>query len=1231
MLPAPGAAGSLGANKAIVIDAVAPTVAFNSAAPNPTNTSQIPVTVMFSESVSGFTAGDITTSNGTVSNFAGSGSTYTFDLVPSGQGLVTANIAAGVAQDAAGNGNTAATQFSRTYDSSAPTVSFNSAAPNPTTTSPIPVTVNFNESVTGFTAGDITTSNGTVLNFAGSGSTYTFDLVPSGQGLVTANIAAGVAQDAAGNPNTPATQFSRTYDSVPPTVSQLVRGNASPTNAGSVTFNLLYSEPVTNATASNFTLVPGGAVTGAMITNVVCNMGVQSCVITVNTGTGSGTLGLNLTNSTGVTDSAGSGVSNLPYVGEVYTLDKDAPDTTITPPTPANPTNATAATFGFTGSDTGGAGLFGFECKLDTGNFTPCTSPQSYTGLSDGPHTFQVRAFDAAGNVDPTPATYTWLIDTTAPMLGPCQANITNQSAGASCMATVTFTPPTATDAGGTPTVTCTPASGSSFPLGITTVSCKATDAVNNMSGPCTFTVQVIDTAAPTLSACPANITAPNTTNQCSTTVSYTTPTATDNCSTPTVSCSPASGTTFNLGVTTVTCTASDASPNSPDTTCSFTVTVNDTQNPSLTCPANITLNTAAGICTAVATYATPVPTDNCAGVTATCTPASGSTFQKGVTTVTCTATDAANNMASCSFTVTVNDNQNPTITCPSNQTATSLTGNPIPLTFPAPTAADNCSGVMTACVPASGSNFAVGITTVTCTATDASNRTATCSFTVTVISCTSIACPTDVSVATTGNSATVNYSLPVPTGSCGTITCSPASGSTFNLGVTTVTCASSIGNQSCSFKVTVNRVSGSAFDPLLCTGPGNTVQATLVISNNGNVNQTVADTTTFTNLNGVPGSCAITPNVGTCVVTNGNLTYNATLTPGQTVTLTYLTQVSDLAPTGAQVCTNNSVSFNGGTPLAFSVCDVVDCPAVGPGNLIPAASEASDQKAGSVLIYNVYTSGATSGNTQNTRINITNTHLTLPSYVHLFFVAEGCAVADSYICLTGNQTASFLASDLDPGTTGYLVAVAVNALGCPTNFNSLIGDEYVKFTSGHAANLAAEAFAALPGGLPACDANANTVAINFDGVSYNRAPATLSLDNIGSRADGNDTLLIVNRIGGNLGIGAASLGTLFGIFYDDAEAALSFSVTGTCQLRNSITNNFPRITPRFETFVPAGRTGWLKIYNQTGAIGITGAAINFNPNASSSAGAFNQGHNLHHLTLNATSSYIIPVFPPSC
>ncbi|MFY9609294.1 MAG: DUF4394 domain-containing protein [Blastocatellia bacterium] len=92
----------------------------------------------------------------------------------------------------------------------------------------------------------------------------------------------------------------------------------------------------------------------------------------------------------------------------------------------------------------------------------------------------------------------------------------------------------------------------------------------------------------------------------------------------------------------------------------------------------------------------------------------------------------------SCSFTITVVDTQPPSITCPANVTAVTALTCPATsasgvVNFPPPTASDNCPGVTAACVPASGSIFPVGTTTVTCTATDASGNTATCSFSVTV------------------------------------------------------------------------------------------------------------------------------------------------------------------------------------------------------------------------------------------------------------------------------------------------------------------------------------------------------------------------------------------------------------------------------------------------------------------------------------------------------------------
>jgi hypothetical protein len=149
----------------------------------------------------------------------------------------------------------------------------------------------------------------------------------------------------------------------------------------------------------------------------------------------------------------------------------------------------------------------------------------------------------------------------------------------------------------------------------------------------------------------------------------------------------------------------------------------------SLICPSNVTQSNDPGQCGAIVNYPAPTPGGSGCG-TITCSPASGSLFPVGTTTVTCTATAGP----TCSFTVTVNDTEAPAITCPANQTACATPGSAgTVVTYPAPMATDNCPGVTVACVPPSGSTFPPGTSTVTCTATDGSGNTATCSFTIQV------------------------------------------------------------------------------------------------------------------------------------------------------------------------------------------------------------------------------------------------------------------------------------------------------------------------------------------------------------------------------------------------------------------------------------------------------------------------------------------------------------------
>lgn len=312
--------------------------------------------------------------------------------------------------------------------------------------------------------------------------------------------------------------------------------------------------------------------------------------------------------------------------------------------------------------------------------------------------------------------------------------------------------------------------------------------------------------------------------------------------------------------------------------------------------------------------------------------------------------------------------------------------------------------------------------------------------------------------------------------------------------------------------------------------------------------------------------------------------------------------------------------------------------PPFNQGDPYPALSEASDQKEGSILFYPIYTSDAANGNSQNTRISMTNTSPTERVTVHLFAVdGASCAILDAFVCLTPNQTVSFLASDFDPGSTGYLVAVAVeDDTGLPRAFNELIGDEYVKFSSGHHANLSAESVAATMMFPAGTDPNVTSATLKFDGMSYNRLPRILAADNIPSAVDGNSTMLIINRVGGNFTLSGALIGGITGLLFNDEETSFSFTANqASCQYRTILSNTFPRTFTPFNRVIDAGHTGWMKFWGVDDSRGsekaLFGSIINFNSAAEANANAYNQGHNLHKMTLTDKAEIVVPVFIPSC
>jgi hypothetical protein len=397
-------------------------------------------------------------------------------------------------------------------------------------------------------------------------------------------------------------------------------------------------------------------------------------------------------------------------------------------------------------------------------------------------------ATDVAGNSGD--ATFHVTVQDTTPPTMTVPGSLGAEATGSSG-AIVTFSIPTADAVDGSGEAQCVPASGSTFALGTTSVTCNAQDLRLNAAASASFPLTVHDTTPPEWGDISDDLVA-EATSSAGAVVTYAAPTATDLVDGPVaVTCLPASGATFPLGDTIVTCDASDTHGNS--TSATFKVTVRDTTAPALSLPANLVEEATSADGAVVAFTATAQDLVD-GTVVVTCSPASGSTFALATTTVSCSAADIRGNTASGSFTITVQDTTPPTIDVHLDVGPIEATGpDGATANYESPSTHDLVDGLGTAtCLPATGSTFAVGTSAVTCDATDnAGNHAVQTTFDVVVQDTTKpeVTAPADVGpIEATGPLTTVAHGTATDSDAVGVVYRSNDAPAQFPVGVTTIT-----------------------------------------------------------------------------------------------------------------------------------------------------------------------------------------------------------------------------------------------------------------------------------------------------------------------------------------------------------------------------------------------------------------------------------------------------------
>jgi|GEM_PF-273619 len=410
------------------------------------------------------------------------------------------------------------------------------------------------------------------------------------------------------------------------------------------------------------------------------------------------------------------------------------------------------------------------------------------------------------------------------------------------CGVTMGYTAPVGTDncAGVVTTLVSGFGSGPNYYEygGLYTEGYIVTDNAGNTAA-CSFTVRVKDPIAPTIT-CPSNTTVATDPGECDAAVSYAFPYFGDNCPgyTLTQNFGPNSGQEFQLGTTAVSFTVTDAANNK--TTCTFNVTVEDRERPFINnCPSPtiaLTSSNGNGDCSGDVPnmLGDLVASDNCGNVTKSQSPLAGTDFgftHGTVQIVTFTVTDAAGNTSSCTSTVTLKDDEKPTINCAGITTSYTVTpgvcGHVVTGSDNSnPTFSDNCQGARRShdyvSAPSShtleGAILPVGNTIIVWTITDAAGNTRTCQVAYEVIDNIDpvfVNCPSDVTLNNDVDKcgAKVFWLDPIAYDECGVVVDQidgPAPGGFFPVGTEDVAYRAKdpSGNQTiCSWKITIRDV----------------------------------------------------------------------------------------------------------------------------------------------------------------------------------------------------------------------------------------------------------------------------------------------------------------------------------------------------------------------------------------------------------------------------------------